>query len=795
MNNRPPASPTGSVNPPLHPREEERIARLLGYDILDTGPDVIFDHLTQMAATVTGSPISLISLVDRNRQWVKSRYGCDLRESPRDDAFCAHTILDAEKMLIVPDSLRDPRFEHNPFVSGEPHIRFYAGIPLHNGDGLPIGSFCIIDRKPRELTAEQIASLKDLARIAMDYLEVHRSNRDLTRLLQREKEVYTRLLKVSSEMASSSHTFETSLRSIMNNLDPNLGWLSCRIINFLSDGGSVTRMNPQLPKDPEIDLLWREIDEQGGRLPSDAPKTEFISAGTMRPEYAYLFVPVRLRGKSLATIEMIYPDHRRMDSRIREVFDLMAVNLAVVAERELVNADLHYRAHHDALTGAVNRILFLEELTKAISEAEPLRPDSVLLFLDLDGFKEVNDNFGHQTGDRLLIEVTERLQGLCREKDVLGRLSGDEFVILIRDLGVSDDLEPLLKRIQRSLSQPFMLGNLEIRIGTSIGVAIIDRRDLSTPELLRRSEEAMYLVKNGERKGYCIADEAIIREFKSRLDLDYKIHEAFFQRKLMLHFQPIVDLRNGDLCSAEALLRVLDKDGKVLNASDFISSLERIRLMPDVDEWVFAEAIRLLRLHITVFAAIPDFRISLNVSPAILSTHGYASLSLSRLKSAGISPKMLRLEIIENHLDTTNSSLLENINLLREAGVKIAVDDFGTGYSNLQHLTSIPCDTIKIDRMFLKGISSKEVKNKELLSAMINLGKNLGYSIIAEGIEHQEQADHLLALGCYYGQGYLYGKPMPMEEFVAYARKHSPHVLLLSAPADSPKQHPEPAHS
>ncbi len=784
-NTKLPDDPSGAVPPPPHPREEERLARLLGYDVLDTDPDVIFDRLTKMAATLTGSPIALVSLVDRDRQWVKSRYGIDLQESSRRDSFCGYTVLDADKTFIVPDSLKDPRFEHNPFVTGEPHIRFYAGVPLHNGDGLPIGSFCVIDRQPRNLTQEQTESLENLARIAMDYLEVHRANRDLTRLLKREKEVYNRLLKLSSDMARESHTFDSALQDMMDHLDPDLGWLACRITNLLGNGSSVTRTNPLLPVDPELDPLWHEIDSHAGERSRELTATEFISTGTTRPEYTYLVVPIGVRERKAALIEMIYPDYRRMDARIKEVFDLMAVNLGVIAERELINLDLQHRANHDALTGAVNRNLFLHELEKAVSEVDALHPDSVLLFLDLDGFKEVNDNFGHQTGDRLLIEVTERLRGICREKDILGRLSGDEFVLLIRNLRLSEDLEALLKRIQRNLSRPFMLGSLEIRVGSSIGVAILDRPNLTSSELIRRSEEAMYLVKNGERKGYCIADEEIIRDFKARLDLDHRIHEAVFHRRLLLHFQPIVDLRTGDLSSAEALLRVHDTDGSILNAADFISSIERIRLMPDVDEWVFAEAIRLLRQHVTLFASIPDFRISLNVSPAILCTHDYAAISLNRIKAAGIPPSMLRLEIIENHLDTSNISLLQNIDLLRSAGVMIAIDDFGTGYSNLQHLTSIPCDTLKIDRMFLKEIATGETKRNELLAAMINLGKNLGYSLIAEGIEHQDQADHLLALGCTHGQGYHYGKPMPIEEFLDYAGRHAPRNLTGSVPSHS----------
>lgn len=782
-------SVSGAVPPAMHPREEDRIARLLGYDILDTEPDVIFDRLTKMAATLTGSPIALVSLVDRNRQWVKSRYGIELTESTREDSFCGHTILDADRMMIVPDSLHDPRFEHNPFVTGEPHIRFYAGVPLHNGDGLPIGSFCIIDRRPRELNAEQSRSLEDLARIAMDYIEVHRSNRDLTKLLQREKEVYNRLLKMSAEMTTEAPTFDSALRNITENLDPELGWLSCRISNLISGGSTITRTNPLLPPDPEIDRLWQEIDFHTGERNREVTRTEFISAGLRRPEYAHLIVPVRIRGKKMAMIEMIYPDHRRLDTRVKEVFDLLAVNLSIIAERELINLDLQHKATHDALTGAVNRSLFLDELGKAIAEVDELDPDSALLFLDLDGFKEVNDNFGHQTGDRLLVEVTERLRGICRERDLLGRLSGDEFVLLMRGIRPSQDLEPLLRRIQRNLSQPFMLGDLEIRVGSSIGAAVLDKRDLKTAELLRRSEESMYLVKNGERKGYCIADAAIIREFSDRLALDHRIHQAVFERRLLLHFQPIVDLMTGELTGAEALLRVHDKDGSILNAVDFISSLERIRLMPDVDEWVFAETIRILKRHLGIFSSIPGFRISLNVSPAILSTIEYASHSLSRIKAAGIPPTMIRLEIVENHLDTGNKSLLRNIDLFRSEGLKIAIDDFGTGYSNLQHLTSIPCDTLKIDRMFLNGHPSGDARNNELLAAMINLGKNLGYSLIAEGIENQDQVTRLLALGCNQGQGYLFGRAMPIEEFIEYVLNHSPHLLALTPPTDSIPDH------
>lgn len=777
-----PVLSSGSVPAPPHPREEERIARLLGYDILDTEPDVIFDRLTQMAATLTGSPICLISLVDRNRQWVKSHYGCDLKESPRDDSFCAHTILDQEKIMIVADAVKDPRFERNPFVTGDPHIRFYAGVPLHNGDGLPIGSFCVIDLKPRELTSDQLTAIQGLAQIAMDYLEIHRVNRELTRHLLREEKVYNRLLSMSSELTSTTDTLDSALRNIMAHLDPSLGWISCRVTNFIDqdiDGTSLgVWMNPLLPKNSQQVLVWREIPAQTTRS-NLKEKTAFISSETLLSMYALLVIPVRNRGKLVACIEMLYPDHRVIDPRIKEVYDIMAANLAFVAERELVNMDLRHRAAHDALTGAVNRTLFLEGLQKAISESDANKPDSALLFLDLDGFKEVNDNFGHQIGDRLLIEVTKRLRIHCGEQDILGRLSGDEFVLLVRNIDITSDLEALLERIQRSLLQHYMIGDLEIRISSSIGIAILDRNDITTPELLKRAEECMYLVKNGERKSYCIATEEIIKRFRDRLILDHKVHRAVSEKRLVLYFQPIVNLHTGVVCSMETLLRVTKKDGTIMQDFEFMTSLERNRLMSEVDEWVFAEAIRTLQQNIGILAAIPGFQLSFNVSPAVLMTRGYASLCLNRIRSTGITPSMICLEIVEDHLDITNASLLENLNQLRGAGVMIAVDDFGTGFSNLQHMTSIPFDIIKIDRMFLQGIATKNAKQNQLLGAMINLGKNLGYSVIVEGIETKEQVDHLLVMGCHRGQGYHYGMPMPIEEFIDYAMQHSPQVLPL----------------
>ena len=762
-------SPSGAVVAPLHPREEERIARLLGFDILDTAKDPLLDRLTQIASQITGTPVSLLTFIDRDRQWIKAKYGTEMEQTSRESSFCSHTILNKnDDPLVVTDAEKDPRFATNPFVKGDPHIRFYAGIPLQAGDGLAIGSLCVIDTKPRTLTEEQIKELKSLAAIAMDYIDVHRSNRQLSNLLLREKEVYNNLLRTTSDMAVEAPTFDDALHSLIDHLDPNLGYLSCRIRNMQTGGTTGIIYNPMLPKDPELPMLWIQLDSIAHSPTGEHPKTDFISTGALRPEFSYLVVPVRIRDRLVAVIELIYPDHRKMDPRIREVFDIMASNLGIVAERELVNVDLQRQASHDALTGAANRTVFISQLERSIAEADSLNPTTALLYIDLDGFKEVNDNFGHQTGDRLLVEVTKRLKEICRGEDLLGRLSGDEFVLLIHGISDKNSLELLLKRIQRHLAMPFMLGDLEIRISSSIGCSLLDSNEISTTELIRRSEEAMYLVKTGERKDYCIADKEIIAEFKEKRSMDRMIRKAVKDKMMFMALQPILDYASGKIIAAEALIRLVDKKKQVMDAGYFMDSLDRLRILPEVDEWVFAETLRLLKQYRKEFEKVPGFRISINVSPSILMTSGYAKLCISRLKEAKIPPSMLRMEIIESHLQTSNEWLHENLHTLREAGVKIAVDDFGTGFSNLQYLTGLPIDTIKIDKVFLKGILTKDTHQNDLLEAIIGIAKNFDYSIIAEGVEDPAQADYLNTLGCTQMQGYLFGKPMRVEDFITH---------------------------
>jgi diguanylate cyclase (GGDEF)-like protein len=429
---------------------------------------------------------------------------------------------------------------------------------------------------------------------------------------------------------------------------------------------------------------------------------------------------------------------------------------------------------HDPLTGACSRVTMLDEIAKAISSVDPTHPDALLLYLNVNGFRAVNDKFGHEMGDRLLVEVARRLESVCHNGHLLGRVSGDEFILLVRHAGRFHPLNPMLNRVDRCMSQPFMLGDLEINISVSIGCVIITDKNTTASELMHQGEIAMSLVKRGERKGISLADEEIVREIEAARQIDRKIQHAVKHRGFFLHFQPTVTLKDGTVTGAEALLRLTDENGGVFAASDFMAAIARSEYGDIVDEWVFAEAIHLLRLQGKDLLGRKGFRLSLNVSTPILTSAGYASHFLSKLRTSCLTPESLALELVESPILRNNPILIENLTVLRDAGIMIILDDFGSGDCNFQELARLPINSVKISSTFYAGIQTGNTTEKALLEGIVGIAQKLGYEVIAKGVETQAHAEHLQSLGCRYAQGYHFAKPMPIGEFLDYARNHSP---------------------
>ena len=769
----------GAVPPPKHPREEERIENLSSYEILDARNDQTLDGLTRLTALVLDVPIVLVALVDRERVWLKSTYGFPHKKIVRDLSFFGHAILDQENIFVIPDALKDHRFATNPFVTGEPHIRLYAGVPLMDGKNLPLGSFCVIDTKPRELSDHQLRILRELASVGMNIIENLRADKKIANLIRLGNQASHQLSQNVSSFELNSDEFSEALENIILHLDGNLEWLTGRISNFQKGVSTRTFFNPRLQTDPELALLWNQIGAHPKDFASNNSHGRMMSFSALHSKYYYCKAPVIIGSNVVALIELFFPDLCGIDPKWKNVFDIITSNLAIITEREIAHFLLQYTATHDPLTGAGNRVIIMEGIKTALREVDPLAPDSALIYFDIDGFKEVNDHLGHQTGDRLLVEIAHRLESVCRSQDMMGRLSGDEFILLARSIDVEEGLSPLLDRISRTLSQPFMLGDLEIKISSSMGCAVLTSPDLTVEELLRKAEEAMYLVKNGGRHNFCIADAEVMRELEIRRNLDLKIKDAFNHDRFMTFFQPIVNLQTGLLAGAEALLRLKDNDGVVMTASDFIHALEQTNYLAQTDERVLAEALRTFSTGTArPLLSKEEFRISINISPRILSSRGFAKHYLRLFGNAEISPKSIMLDILETNLQDINESILKNLSQLREQGVRIALDNFGSGCNNLKQLSLLPIDIIKIDKGFLGGIESGDPAQNCLLNAVVGIGQNLGYDILAEGIETKAQGDYLRSLGCHFGQGNYFGKAMPIEEFLTYTAKPSPSSSL-----------------
>jgi diguanylate cyclase (GGDEF)-like protein/PAS domain S-box-containing protein len=427
--------------------------------------------------------------------------------------------------------------------------------------------------------------------------------------------------------------------------------------------------------------------------------------------------------------------------------------LDITAARE-AEARLAHQASHDALTGLPNRMLLLDRLGQALYRRERAGNEVVVLFLDLDDFKIVNDGLGHGAGDELLVEAAHRLRQCVRPTDTVARLGGDEFV-MVCEIDRVHQVAALCDRVAAVLGAPFDLGGKSLSMSASIGVVVVD--DSASPaELLRDADVAMYRSKADGRGRSTLFTEGLRAEAVERLEQEADLRVALREGQLTVHYQPVISSVDGRVHGAEALVRWDHPERGLLPPKDFLPAAERSGMIVDVGAFVLTAACRQLGEW---QAAGLDLTVSINVSPRQLLDGNVVDRVLSGCIEAGADPRGLVLELTENALIETLSSAGERLRPLRRAGVGVALDDFGTGYSSLQYLRDLPVDMVKIDRTFVRGLGSED--DGALAEAIVRLGSALELTTVAEGIEHQGQLDRLRAMGCDYVQGYLLGHPAP----------------------------------
>jgi len=445
----------------------------------------------------------------------------------------------------------------------------------------------------------------------------------------------------------------------------------------------------------------------------------------------------------------------------------LVINARDISERKTLQAALSHQAFHDSLTGLANRALFRDRVEHALATHQRSIRDLAVLFLDLDGFKAVNDSYGHASGDRLLVQVGERLLACVRPGDTVSRLGGDEFAVLLERMDAEWNAEGVARRMLDALLPSFQVDDREIRVRASIGIAATESRDETAELLLRNADVAMYRAKAAGGSTARNFEPEMHAALIDRLEIETDLRRALELGQFVLHFQPTIDLGTGNVVGAEALIRWQHPTRGLIQPGDFIAIAEDTGLIVDIGAWVLVEACARAggwrRLD-------PAFTVAVNVSGRQLAAGSFIETIQHALDVSGLPAAALVLEMTESTLIEHTDFTIDLLYRLKSLGVGLAIDDFGTGYSSLSYLGRFPVDTLKIDRSFVEKLGADDDDKVELTRAIVRLGATMSLTMVAEGIEKPSQLAILQSMGCSNGQGFLFSHPVPPEELDAMVR-------------------------
>ncbi|PKG82388.1 GGDEF-domain containing protein [Colwellia sp. 75C3] len=433
-----------------------------------------------------------------------------------------------------------------------------------------------------------------------------------------------------------------------------------------------------------------------------------------------------------------------------------------ITAQKQAESELRYMANYDHLTGLPNRSLLIERIDHAIELSARNKNSLAIFFIDLDRFKQVNDTLGHDAGDILLKEVTQRLTNVLRQDDTLARLGGDEFVVLLEKFSSSDKLSQIAQKIINTVEQPVTLQDTMVSIGSSIGISMYPEDGIDSAELLKSSDIAMYSAKQNGRNNYQYFKPSMNEAAAKRLVLETNLKQAVKEKQFINHYQPIVNAHHGKAVGAEMLMR-WPTDKGMISPVDFIPLAEDLHLIISMTETALTTGLQDL---LTWRSFRSDFYLSINISASHFSKGELVTLITSMLNDFNLPTSAIKVEVTESAFITEPEKAIEKMNLLQALGIKLSLDDFGTGYSSLSYLRLLPLDVIKIDRSFISNIGQNNA-DEAIIEATISLAENLGMSCVAEGAETTEQIDFLVARKCHYIQGYFYSKPLPNSQIIS----------------------------
>ena len=549
--------------------------------------------------------------------------------------------------------------------------------------------------------------------------------------------------------------------------DPRkLGWLS----RTSARAGCLGLWGDRSRPDPPLDLVGVYTrDKPSTAQPLVTPASEFppadlLDVARQDADAVTFVVPVKVDGSDWGLLAVVDAVETRTGTG-REPINHWAALLTVALDYQQVLATLREQeerlrvaAQYDHLTGLPNRTLFLERLREAMRDDQ----EFAVLFVDLDGFKVVNDSLGHAAGDALLIQVANRISHSLRERDTAARFGGDEFLILLD--GVADPYTPtqVAERLHAALAPPFRLQGQEVVVTASIGITLGGPRYADPEDLVRDADIAMYWSKSQQKGSHALFDVAMHAKAVVRLQIETELRRAIERGELEVHYQPIVQLVGGRTRAFEALIRWRHPTRGLVLPEHFLAVAEETGLAIPIGRWVIVESCR----QLAAWQRTPgreDLRISVNVSNRQFWQGGLVDDVAEALRVSRLHPRCLAFEITEGVIMNNVGLARKMLEDLHNLGCELHIDDFGTGYSSLEALHRLPIDALKIDRSFVARLGV-DAKSSALVHTIVLMGGNLGLQLIAESVETEEQRDHLLRLGCAYGQGHLFSQPVPAEE-------------------------------
>ena len=446
--------------------------------------------------------------------------------------------------------------------------------------------------------------------------------------------------------------------------------------------------------------------------------------------------------------------------------------------------ELEHIAHYDALTGMPNRVLLADRLQQAMLQSQRRNSALAVAYLDLDGFKPVNDQHGHEVGDQLLVTLSQRMKASLRESDTLARIGGDEFVALLVDIGERRDCELLLSRLLQAAATPVRVDGALLQLSASIGVTLYPQDNADADQLVRHADQAMYLAKQAGKNRFHLFDVAQDAAIQSQRESLEHIRVALDRQEFVLYYQPKVNMRTGAIIGAEALIRWQHPERGLLAPAAFLPVIEGQPISIEIGEWVIQTALAQMALW---RGAGLDIGVSVNIGALQLQQPGFvARLGTLLAAHPTVPAQSLELEILETSALEDMAQISQVMHACQAIGVRFALDDFGTGYSSLTYLKRLPAELLKIDQSFVRDMLT-DVDDLAIVKGVIGLASAFRRSVIAEGVETVAHGQTLLALGCDLAQGYGIARPMPAADLPGWARQWRPDVSW-SAAADPAAQ-------